>query len=82
MSPRKLLERLLQGHLENVDFDDFVALVHAFGFQAGRTSGSHRVFVHPEVAELLSLQPRRGQAKPYQIRQVLRLVERYDLRLE
>ena len=47
-----------------------------------RTDGSHHVFVHPDVRELLNLQEIRGQAKPYQIRQFLRLVERYALSLE
>jgi hypothetical protein len=34
------------------------------------------------VRELVNLQEVRGQAKPYQIRQFLRLVERYALSLE
>lgn len=57
-------------------------LVEAFGFELRRTSGSHHVFVHPDVRELLNLQKVRGQAKPYQIRQFLRLVERYALSME
>jgi predicted RNA binding protein YcfA (HicA-like mRNA interferase family) len=57
-------------------------LVDAFGFELRRTSGSHHVFAHPDVAELLNLQDVKGQAKPYQIRQFLRLVERYALSLE
>jgi hypothetical protein len=47
-----------------------------------RVSGSHHVFVHPEIPELINLQAVRGKAKPYQIRQFLKLVERYDLKLE
>jgi len=43
---------------------------------------SHHVFVHPDVRELLNLQDVRGQAKPYEVRQFLRLVERYGLNLE
>ncbi len=81
MNPRKLLSRLLAGHLRNVSFDDFRRLVEAFGFQAARTSGSHIVFAHPEVSDHLSLQPHRGEAKPYQIRQFFALVEQYNLRL-
>ncbi len=57
-------------------------LVESFGFELRRTSGSHRVFAHSEVRELLNLQEVRGQAKPYQIRQFLRLVERYGLTME
>jgi hypothetical protein len=40
------------------------------------------VFVHPDVRELVNLQDVRGQAKPYQVRQFVRLVERYALRME
>jgi hypothetical protein len=47
-----------------------------------RTSGSHHAFAHPAVTELLNLLDVKGQAKPYQIRQFLRLVERYALSLE
>jgi hypothetical protein len=45
-------------------------------------SGSHHVFVLPDLPELLNLQEVSGQAKPYQIRQLLRLIERYNLKLE
>jgi len=38
--------------------------------------------VHPDVPELLNLQDVRGEAKPYQIRQLMKLVERYNLKLE
>jgi len=72
----------LAGSLANVSFSGMRRLVEAFGFELRRTSGSHHVYVHPDVPELLSLQEVRGQAKPYQIRQLLRLVERYALRLE
>ena len=68
--------------LPNVSFADMQRLVEAFGFELRRTSGSHHVFVHPNISELLNLQEVRGQAKPYQIRQFVRLVERYALNLE
>lgn len=82
MDPRRLLARLVRGDLANVSFSDMRRLVESFGFELRRTSGSHHVFLHPDVPELLNLQEVRGQAKPYQIRQFLRLVERYALRLE
>lgn len=82
MDPRRLLARVARGELANVSFADLRRLVEAFGFELRRTSGSHHVFVHPAVRELLNLQEVRGQAKPYQIRQFLRLVERYALTME
>jgi len=78
----KLLERITHGHFRNVSFDDFVALVEGFGFRSARREGSQQAFVRPGVAEIVNLQPVLGEAKPYQIRQFLRLVEKYNLRLE
>ena len=82
MNRRKLLRRLSRGALQDVAFRDFVSLVEGFGFRRDRTSGSHHIFVHVSINAVINLQNVDGQAKPYQIRQFLRLVERYDLRLE
>jgi predicted RNA binding protein YcfA (HicA-like mRNA interferase family) len=81
MDKRKLLIRLARGELGNVAFGDACRLLEGLGFELRRVSGSHHVFAHPDIAELLNLQSVRGQAKPYQLRQLMRLVERYDLRL-
>lgn len=82
MDPRKLLRRLSQGALQNVRFADMINLVEGFGFRLARVKGSHHIFVHPDLAELINLQEVEGKAKPYQIRQFLRLVEKYNFRLE
>ena len=82
MKRRKLLERLTGGHVKNVPFQDFVDLVVGFGFREVKVRGSHRAFGRSKVQQLVNLQPQRGEAKPYQIRQFLRLVESYNLRLE
>ena|SRR5688572_4287900 len=47
-----------------------------------KTAGSHHVFVNPSINELINLQELSGETKPYQVRQFLRLVERYNLTLE
>lgn len=82
MKSRKLLDRLVRGSLQNVAFADLRRLVEAFGFALVRVSGSHHIFSHPGIPELVNLQEVKGQGKPYQIRQFLRLVERYNLHLE
>jgi predicted RNA binding protein YcfA (HicA-like mRNA interferase family) len=76
----KLLQRALTG-ARNFQFDEFVMLVEAFGFRLSRVQGSHHIFVRDGIPELLNLQDVKGKAKPYQIRQFLRLVERYNLSL-
>ena len=82
MNRRRLLRRLTQGALNNVTFDDIRNLAEGFGFYLVRISGSHHLFTHPNIEEVINLQSVRGEAKPYQIRQFLRIVERYDLQLE
>jgi hypothetical protein len=59
-----------------------VSLVEGYGFQEKRIKGSHHIFIHPAVRELVNLQDVDGKAKPYQIRQFLTLVERYNLQLK
>ena len=77
----KFLKKLVQGHLRNVPFPDLEKLIKNFGFHLARQSGSHRFFYHPEIPELINLQEVKGEAKPYQIRQFLRLVEKYNIKL-
>ena len=79
MNLRKLLLRI-QNSPNNVRFGDFRRLIEGFGFVLDRITGSHHVSVHPAVVEIVT-QEVRGQAKPYQIREFLKLVERYNLRL-
>ena len=80
MNRGRLLKRILEGS-RNVGFADMTNLVEGFGFRLSRVSGSHHIFVHSKLPELVNLQDVQGQVKPYQIHQFLRLVERYNLRL-
>ena len=82
VNSRRLLARLARGDLRNVAFDDACRLLGDLGFAQLRVRGSHQVFGRPEVPELINLQDVGGQAKPYQLRQLVRLIERYDLELE
>jgi hypothetical protein len=78
MNPDKLLRKALSSPA-NLRFSEACALAHAFKFRLSRINGSHHIFAHPNVRELLNLQDVEGKAKPYQIRQLLDLVERYNL---
>ncbi len=74
--------RISGGELRNVGFTEFCRLIERFGFELRRVSGSHHIYRHPGAARPLSLQPRNGEAKPYQIAQFLDIVEEYGLRME
>ena len=82
MNRKRLLKRLAEGALQNVAFRDLRNLAEGFGFQLAHITGSHHIFMHPDIKEAINLQEVKGEAKPYQIRQFLKLVERYNLKLE
>lgn len=80
MKKQKLLQKVLNNP-NNVRFLEVKSVVEAFGFKLSRISGSHHIFTHAELKEIVNLQNVNGQAKSYQVRQFLNLVERYDLKL-
>lgn len=80
MKKEKLLLKALN-RPHNLRFKEMVTLIEAFGFRLSRVKGSHHIFVHPQVEELINIQEVKGQVKPYQVRQFLRLVEQYNLEL-
>ncbi len=84
MNPTRLWQRIQQGHINNIDFDDFVRLIKASGFEFDRQRGtSHRLFRHPQVRQRLNLQPGRdGSAKAYQVREFTRYVGEHSLTME
>jgi hypothetical protein len=79
-SAAKLLQKVIASP-NNVRFQEMIRLVEAFGFRLLRTSGSHHIFGRTGIREQINLQDVGGRAKPYQVRQFLSLVERYNLRL-
>lgn len=82
MRPSRLLHRLQAGHLYNVKFRDVLRLAEACGFRITRVRGSHHILTHERIDEQLNLQDVGGEAKPYQIRQLLDLIRQYDLELK
>jgi predicted RNA binding protein YcfA (HicA-like mRNA interferase family) len=81
MKKKKLLEKILSGS-KNIQFDEMVSLVEAFGFRLDRVSGSHHIFKHPDISDLVNIQNRKGKAQPYQVRQFLAIVEENSLKLK
>lgn len=81
MKKRKLLQKILNNP-QNVRFDEAVIVIESLGFTLSRISGGHHIFRHPQIKEIINLQNVGGQAKSYQIRQFLKLAERYDLELK
>lgn len=77
----KILLKILSGLSDqNIDFDEIVMMLTKFGFEC-RIKGSHHIFYKSGVAEIINLQPNGAKAKPYQVKQVRLLIQKYKLSL-
>jgi HicA toxin of bacterial toxin-antitoxin, len=75
----RLLLRILHGTSDaNIPFDGLCRLLRRLGF-AERIRGSHHIFTKEGVEEILNLQPKGRQAKPYQVKQVRGVILKYRL---
>ena len=75
----KLILAITRGKSDaDTGFDDLRKLLLHFGFQE-RIRGSHHIFVKEGIEELINLQRDGKSAKPYQVKQVRRIILRYGL---
>lgn len=78
----KLYARILANPSQAISFRDFITLIEAVGFRHARTKGSHRSYIHAACPKLLVVQPKGKDAKHYQVREFLDMIEEYGLGLE
>jgi hypothetical protein len=73
----RLVRTILGGRSDaNIRFDELRALMRYLGFDE-RVRGSQHLFDKEGIVEIVNLQRRGGHAKPYQVRQVRRLILKY-----
>lgn len=78
----KLLTKILQSTSDaNIPFSGICHLLRRLGFDE-RVKGDHHIFTKDGIEEIINLQPRGSNAKPYQVKQVRNLVLQYRLNLE
>lgn len=77
----KLLEKA-KSSPANVKFEDVCRLAECFGWVFQRQSGSHRIYMHPNLGNrlgsMMNFQPRNGKAKPTQVKQLLNAIEELE----
>jgi hypothetical protein len=75
----KLLARILRGTSDaHISFTGLCELLQDLGF-AERIRGDHHIFTKEGVEEILNLQPRGANAKPYQVKQCRNVIVKYKL---
>lgn len=78
-SHNKVLDKILRGTSDsNIRFDDLRSLLRGLGFDE-RIQGSHHIFTRNGIEEIVNIQPKGGNAKPYQVKQVRNLILKYGL---
>jgi len=75
---RGLYEKALRKP-NSLKFREVRALAEGVGFRLDRTRGSHHIFIHDSPKMLLNLQNVKGEAKPYQVRQLAALIDEHNL---
>jgi hypothetical protein len=81
MDKSELYARILRSP-NNVRFGELCALAEYAGFHFRRQKGSHQIFTNPNLVGLngmMNFQEENGKAKPYQVRQLLNVIEKYEL---
>ena len=79
MSVNKTLEKLLRGASDsNIRFDEICHVLQAKGFRMP-VSGSHHIFTKSGEMERINLQREGSKAKPYQVRQVRKILAQFKL---
>ncbi len=75
----KILLKILRGTSDNnIPFEQLFQLLTNMGFNQ-RIRGSHHIFTKDGVEEILSIQPKGGTAKTYQVKQVREIILKYRL---
>lgn len=78
INKKKIYEQL-KINPKNVRFEALCKAAELFGFRFRGGKGSHRIYVRDGVREMLNFQNVKGKAKPYQVKQLLNVVEKYKL---
>lgn len=63
---------------KNIRFNELCDLLLRLGFHQ-RIRGSHYIFWHRDIVEIINIQEKNGRCKPYQVKQVRNLVVKYKL---
>lgn len=76
---QQTLFQVLRGTSDaNVGFNDLRKLLEGLGFRE-RIKSSHHIFAQEGLADIVNLQPDGSKAKPYQVKQVRQLINKYKL---
>jgi hypothetical protein len=77
VATREKLIASIRENAKNVRYADACKVAEWLGFNAKGQSGDHNAFSKPGEIELLNFQNRKGMIKPYQAKQLQKMIDRY-----
>ena len=78
MDKREIYEKIKRSPA-NVRFEEICKAAELFGFRFRGGKGSHRIFVREGINEMLNFQEVEGKTKPYQVKQFVKTIKKYNL---
>ena len=75
----KLFDEIVRKRNAEIRYDDLCYFVEHLGFDGRQNGTSHCVYTMNGVEEIINLQEKNGMAKPYQVRQVAKIVRKYKM---
>lgn len=78
---RKLLERILSGQSDaSIPFEQTRTLLKSLGFSED-IEGDHFIYRREDIPGRINIQPQGAKCKPYQVRQIRKVLVDYNLKL-
>ncbi|MGN0205379.1 MAG: type II toxin-antitoxin system HicA family toxin [Coprococcus sp.] len=75
----KIFQDIMNGTKDkNIRFSELLKLLNALGFNC-RIKGDHFVYYKSGIEEIINIQPDGNKAKPYQIKQIRMIIQKYNL---
>ncbi|MDI6917976.1 MAG: type II toxin-antitoxin system HicA family toxin [Thermoplasmatales archaeon] len=78
MDKKKIFDEIKKNP-KNLRFDKLCRIAEMFGFYFKGGKSSHRIYVRERIQEMLNFQNVGGKAKPYQVRQLIKVIMKYNL---
>ena len=77
----KIFSYVMNGRKDsNIPFADLQRLLDSLGFNH-RIKGSHHIYWHDEVEEIINIQPNGNNSKAYQVKQIRNIILKYELKI-
>jgi predicted RNA binding protein YcfA (HicA-like mRNA interferase family) len=78
MKKHEVYEKLKKNP-KSINFQTLCEAAELFGFRFRGEKGSHRIYIKKGIQEMLNFQNVKGEAKDYQVKQFIRIIEKHNL---